>query len=710
MADENKKTLDDTGSDIQIENIAKNVLKTKKEDAAEKKDAAAVPIKKIIKFGKNYEIHADKPLASLSSSITQAFKAVDTTNPSKQIYAILCHDVFPPRRRAYKAFETITNKCMAELLATGVVNWEPEGRYRYAIIFDNIYGQPAMKNIKGKQEPLSEDKLVNMVIKPITTLLRNFKEKNFVHGSIRPDMLFENVLDGGKSYALAPALSMPLAFDQPVLYETVERGMAQSSGRGLGSSSTDLYALGVTLAVLLIGYNPLGKRTDHEIIRAKVEYGTFSSLLGNQRIPQGINEVLRGLLQDDPKARWDIEDLEKWVEGRRMSPRQSNKEPKAARSFEFINEKYSSLRLLAKALTENSSEAIKVLEAGLLKRWIERSLGDRAVIERFEHATEGYISGDNKDQLYGENIIAKISMALDPGAPIRYRGVSVMPDGVGLALTEAVAYQKNVDVYTDIIQHELIPFWFSCQRDSAVDVVTQMGLMEACKGFLRNKKIPGNGVERCVYYLNKEASCLSPHFQNYDVHDPITFIMALEVIAGQSDRPKEVFDQHMAAFLSTHFSAANEGDIQLLGAYDLKIKYKAMLTLFSGLQAYAEIPKMPNLAKWMMTMIEPVVNNYNSRALRQKIQADLEGLANEGDLVGMRDLLENNTLMKEDIMGFSKAKLEFKKLEEEYFKTEIDLSRDSMGLAQGREVAGIVCALLAVLGLFGFLAMHFGMM
>ena len=77
MADNNKKTQGDTGGDVQIENIAKNVMKTKKDETSDAKKAAPVSSKKIIKFGKNYEIHSDKVLTQLGSSITTAYKTVD---------------------------------------------------------------------------------------------------------------------------------------------------------------------------------------------------------------------------------------------------------------------------------------------------------------------------------------------------------------------------------------------------------------------------------------------------------------------------------------------------------------------------------------------------------------------------------------------------------------------------------------------------------
>src|SRR3546814_10365001 len=116
------------------------------------------------------------------------------------------------------------------------------------------------------------------------------------------------------------------------------------SGRGNGAVADDLYALGATILYLLQGHSPLAGLDDRSIVAAKIEKGSFAAMSGEARLPVGLMEPLRGLLMDDPQQRWTIEDLDLWVSGRRLSPKQAQP-PKRARSEEHTSELQSLMRI-----------------------------------------------------------------------------------------------------------------------------------------------------------------------------------------------------------------------------------------------------------------------------------------------------------------------------------------------------------------------------
>lgn len=707
MAEENTNNKSNSNvGDVKAENVAKAIFENKKAQAATV-GKSSLSNSGVIKFGKGLEIHPDKPLLHLSTPFAKAYQVENPENPNKKYFAMVANDILPPRTKSFKAFLNIIHKCSAELIGSGSVYWKPEEREKYVLIFDNIYGKPLIPDLTKKYKPMSEQSLTSKVIIPITGLLTAMKNAGYVHGAIRPNNLFENALDEGKTYALGQSLSTPLFSEQPILFETIERSMAQVSGRGLGTQDDDLYAFGVTLAYLLIGYNPLEKVSDQEIIKMKIENGSFSTIVGAHRLPQGMGEVFRGLLTDDFKSRWKVEDLQKWAEGRRSTPKPPILSSKASRTFEFMGERYLNPKLLVSAMVQNVNLASKIIEDESLHKWIERSFTNKEDSEHYENATYGMIRNVKGNELE-ELLVTRVAIALDPEGPIRYKGVSVMPTGLGTAITEAVLSQQSIEPYRSIIERQLINLWSSCQGDSVkMDMSSFLGQIDACKGFLK-KTTPGNGFERCIYYLNREAPCLSPLFRGYYVHDPISFIHALESIAGQSQRPKEPFDQHMAAFLAVNFAATNEGDIQLLGAYDLSIRYKAILVLLASLQSYAEIRSLPHLASWMVTMLDPIVKNFHSRQLQKKVKQELESIAKEGNLIGMHELLQSRSLLKEDAVGFQKAMIEYHQLKTERLKLELDMARESYGLSQGRDVAATISVLFAMMGLGLFCLNYFG--
>jgi serine/threonine protein kinase len=128
-------------------------------------------------------------------------------------------------------------------------------------------------------------------------------------------------------------VSTPPAVTQPVVYETIESGLAAPTGRGKGSLSDDMYSVGVTTLALLIGHSPCLGLSDDEIISRKFEMGSYWALLGDERVSLTMMEPLRGLLNDNPQKRWGLEDLVYWINGRRLNPKSQMLPPKAGRAM-----------------------------------------------------------------------------------------------------------------------------------------------------------------------------------------------------------------------------------------------------------------------------------------------------------------------------------------------------------------------------------------
>src|SRR3546814_10635321 len=87
-------------------------------------------------------------------------------------------------------------------------------------------------------------------------------------------------------------------------------------------------------------------------------------------------EVLRGLLCDDPEERWRHDDLQLWLSGRHLSPKQALLPPKAARLFPFEGEEYNNASALSYAMGRNWTAALQEIKSPELERWIRRSLSD----------------------------------------------------------------------------------------------------------------------------------------------------------------------------------------------------------------------------------------------------------------------------------------------------------------------------------------------
>ena len=73
------------------------------------------------------------------------------------------------------------------------------------------------------------------------------------------------------------------------------------AGRGEGAPADDIYALGVLLLALC--RVPLPDLDDAAILQRKLEFGSYAALVGQERLPPGIAELVKAKLAEDPDHR-----------------------------------------------------------------------------------------------------------------------------------------------------------------------------------------------------------------------------------------------------------------------------------------------------------------------------------------------------------------------------------------------------------------------
>ncbi|MBI4031212.1 MAG: hypothetical protein HY370_06000, partial [Proteobacteria bacterium] len=236
---------------------------------------------------------------------------------------------------------------------------------------------------------LKQDSIMSVIVKPMANLFLDFRDMGLFHGNIRP----QNLFDGGggdvlERVVLGEALSTPPGYSQSAAYEPIERAMCDPVAKGAGTILDDLYAFGVTLSFILRKKDPFAGMSDEDIIREKIETGSYATLTGGEHFAGNVMELLRGLLYDDPSQRWSIEEVMQWLEGQHLSPRQNSRKKRASRSIGFNNEKYFRPSLLAMDLSKEQAEAVQLVENGHIDQWISRSLEDVSIRKRYGGAVE----------------------------------------------------------------------------------------------------------------------------------------------------------------------------------------------------------------------------------------------------------------------------------------------------------------------------------
>lgn len=653
-----------------------------------------------IVIGGDIEIFPFKSLPSLTHPGGIAVEAKDR-RLSKEAYALLCGRSSVPRITMIGSYKNIKNPHIVRLIDAGIVNWTPENRQRFAFVFERPVGKKVLETPDSKPFKISEDRLISAAIQPMISLLSDFKNVDMIHGAVNAENLFMMGSEGGETLMVGECLSCAPSFRQPALYETIPRAMAQAAGRGPGTIKDDLYAFGMCVAMMARGENLLLGKTDDEIIAEKIEHGSYSAIIGRERMPGGVSEFLRGVLNDDEAQRWDVDDVMRWLDGRRLSPKQSRVVLRAARPLLLHEKKYWDLRLLAHDFAKNPTEAATEIDKDTFELWLKRNFEDKGLKNRLDRVW------DKEKASPRDRVVSCVCMALDPYAPMRYRQLSVFPQGFGTLLAEAMAKGEDLQSHGDVITQQLFSIWINQIFDEIPDAAGILGGFEKSRNALA-QRMAGYGLERVLYMLNKEAACMSPALRPYFILSPGGILRALEDIAKKGGRPETILDRHMIAFLSVRESKMIDPHLGHVISSDKSAQLIGITRTLAAIQRRFSVGPVPSMCNWLISMTGPIVEKVNDRDLQQSLAKAIQRLTDNGNLHALLDMIDDTELMQDDRHRFKMAQQEFRMLglEKERIVTGLK-KRRGFGRATGRQVAMIFSTFLSVIVILGYLILHF---
>jgi len=654
------------------------------------------------------EILVDKRLAHLDRGPSHAFAARNKGESSEPYFALICENHLVPRSTTAQKYAGIMSPGLVRLIASGVAYWPPAQGQRYVFIYENTLEKPLMKNMTKVGLGWKQDNVMKGFVKPMINVLLDMRDADMVHGCINPMNIFQcgSSEDGIERVVLGECLSTPPAYLQPALFETAERAQAMPIARGQGTIEDDIYAFGVTLAMVLRSRDAFAGMSEEDIIRQKIEFGSYSTLTGKDRYTGPLLELLRGLLYDDRAQRWTLDEIEAWLGGQRLSPKQSLKKTKASRPLHFHNERYHRPVLLAMDMEANQSEAVQMIEGGVLEQWISRSLEDNLTKTRYEQAIET-AQESGRGPGYWDRLVTRVSIALDPEAPVRYKGLRMHPEGFPYAMAEAYMQKRDLMPFVDIINQQLIMFWIGAQQDVQLDVGNIISKFDSCRAFLRQNTM-GYGVERCLYFLNQECQCISEHMQHHYVRNPEDMMYAWEEIATRPKRPDLFIDRHIAAFLSVKDRRMIDPFFAELNADEYYKKVLGNIKVLATIQKRSRMGAFPGIAGWVTEILEPVYERFHDRELRADLRKKMDKLKTTGDIVKIITILDDNDLKQRDFIGFKAAMEEYRELvvEDDELKRKME-KPETFGRDTGQEVAAIVSGLLGAIIILAFAFLQF---
>lgn len=605
-----------------------------------------------------YRLLIGDKIPELDLGEAKAYVVRDDRSPGDSLFARVCPVHTLPRLDVVGSLKHLRDAKLLRPLEWGPVSITGDKQNQIAIIFQRPQHGAVLPLDVASINPMQTDEITKCILGPACATLGFLSQRSMTHRGLRADNVFWDGA-GRNSIILGDCVSTPPAALQPVVYEPIESAMTPPLGRGAGSIRDDFYALGVTVLVLATGKLPLIGMKDSEVINAKLSRGSYAALMDGARPPFGLRELLRGLLSDNADERWGIEQLDQWLAGGLRSTVQEARSGAAERPFEFEGKDYSNFRALAHAFGEKWEKATKAVDETAFVKWLQRSAVEGVANERVSSILAMRAASEKKNADH----IAQVSILLDPLGPLRYKGLMTIPHAVGPLL--ALAFHKKdkakIDLIAESISGGIAIKWYNAQsqRDQIL-YEADLKNIKRMQQLLRHTG-PGYGIERCLYLLNPTYPCQSDILKGKFVSDIRDLLPALESLVEQHGELPTILDRHLTAFIASRIKANVDRLLASLESAqgDTFLTKLGMLSLFAAVQSKHGPTEVPHLCAWLAKELEPAVNRFSSRMMRDQMRKKLVAQSGSGSLIDLHSCLNNDTALKKDETARKKATRQF---------------------------------------------------
>ena len=685
-----------------------------KNDESGQESTKSSPVQKsfsgdnIAVFKNQYYVDLNREMPEFSTPEIKAYSTGTSRSKPSGFFTMICNPRYTSRTNIVKNYKEFANDDLAKLVAYGRLIF-PDGTARFCYIYqDNLVKRAYNSNEDLALGWKTEDVLEKLFI-PIVMSLKSLQNRDITHGNIRATNLYTGGSDKPSKFKLGDSLSAPASFNQPTIYEPIERAMADPIGRGEGTIRDDLYALGVLIAQHVRNFDPLRGKTSDEIIAAKVVNGSYAALIGSSdRVSSGITDLIRGLLTDIEKNRWSLDEVMDWLDVRRQNAKPAMKTKKAARSIHFDGTDFFYARTLAYRLMKKPQDAVGLIESNELHHWVERSLANKDMLERLETAVKSAAEG-GIGVGYWDKLLPRISVALDPNAPIRFRNLSLNMSALGNVMVDSFVQKRGMNTFIELFNNGVIHYWLSVSADLNIDVSEQLKQFDIVRGFLRQKNMV-SGIERCLYFLNPSIHCLSPLVADYYATDPKEYLMALETEAEKRDGayPEKIIDQQAACFLISRDARLIEPHIHDLSSNERFRYITANLKVLSAIQKFYDAPPVPYLTKWFCDAIDPLIMRFHDTEVHDKIKKSISSKRDAGILIDILSAVDNPQKIKKDQITYRQVLIQYRKLDNELNTLKQKLNKPKFFAERtGREWAATISGIISTLIILAFIMLHF---
>jgi eukaryotic-like serine/threonine-protein kinase len=351
-----------------------------------------------------------------------------------------------------------------------------------------------------------------------------------------------------------------------------------------------------------------------------------------------------------------VNEVSNWVEGRRIPFKPLTQPGTASRPYVLDEIPHVTTRGLARALVLKGGDAVETVNDKGLLTWLQRALPLTSKCK--DMLPRALDDSEERDaNIQGQRLVTRVAMALDPTAPIRYRGISAHPEALGTVLAAAnlgdgtAATIKSV---AEIVKARLVQFWTECQTNTEIDYDIWRRDQDRLRQFLNDHR-PGFGIERVTYELNRHIHCLSPAIETVQVASIEELLPALEQAAERGTLGAQGVDRHIAAFIASRTKIFSEAIATMLSHAEPAERFLGSLALLSRIQADHGPAKLRSLTTLFRPQVIPLINRFHNRNTRRRLQGATEDAIASGKLSLLLETLNNPEERLRDQQEFNRA-------------------------------------------------------
>ena len=609
-----------------------------------------------------YSVAFDEPLPELDAPGVRAYVVRETQGAPRDLFARVLEPGTIPRKDLMIPLRAHRDVQVTRPIEWGVIGCPPQKRNVFAAVFERPAGGPLVPLGAKVFTPIPVAELTNRILVPAAMALAQLGRRSIIHGAVRPDNLFaagttSNHIVLGECVTSTPGSAQPAAF------VPIEQAMTPPLARGPGIAADDMYALGATVLALSMGRMPMADMSVEEVIQAKLSRGSFIALLGGDRVPFGLREVLRGLLADSATERWGIVQIEQWLGGGMNKAVHDNSESRMDRPVTFRGKERWGFRELAHGFGQDwRAASATVLDEGFGK-WLGRGLGDADLADELKKTLKAARIESAANSGPDAKLVTQICSTLDADGPMRYRSVVAVPTGLGPLLAAALreGARDQVNDICDLLAKGIVMDWITWHAEgTSSDLAVALKPYKELQQLLRHSG-PGYGVERCLYELNPNLPCQSGAVEPYYVESIGDLLPTLETVVARTGKLPAVFDRHFAAFIANRAKRNLDREFQAMeeARGDALLVKLGMVRLFAWLQSEYGPANLPQLASWLADDLKGAADRFASKAIRAEVQRRLLAAAPQGDLNAIYSAVHDKTLVAQDEQGKRAAVQEF---------------------------------------------------